>query len=138
MSLVLSIAFLSGVVRATGAPEAGARYFYCEAMGLMQSDPCAEAAHRGARGERGEPTNEIEEQHIDCCAVGTLPPMPGGALARAMTISAPPMLAAAWARASVAPSSASAPRFAARGHERWLPPPRPPGERRAALMVFLT
>jgi hypothetical protein len=37
-ALLLSFAFVSGLARPQG------RYFYCEAMGLLASDPCAAAA----------------------------------------------------------------------------------------------
>ena len=134
-SLVLSFAFVCGVLRATGAPAAGAHYFYCEAMGLLESDPCDAGAHRS---DRGDPAREVHEQHFDCCQVGTLPPMPDGTIARAPSVPAPALLAIIAPSPIVDPHSTNDLRRPARAYEKWRAPPRRPSERRAALMVFLT
>src|SRR5260221_11428193 len=70
--LVLAFAVLCGIV------HAGARYFYCEALGLLPSDPCAEVSGDG-HGKR--PLDALSEHHADCCEIVTLIPMPRAAQA---------------------------------------------------------
>lgn len=129
-SLLLAIALLCGAFRA------GGRYFYCEAMGMMLTDPCAAAA--AAAPDAPPPAHELRERDVDCCIVGTLPPMPAGAASREVRVGAAPFVAivpgrvfAALAQWLVAGDhrEASGPRAAL---------PRPPGAARARLMVFLT
>ncbi|MGH7436625.1 MAG: hypothetical protein ACRENE_13205, partial [Polyangiaceae bacterium] len=67
--LVLSLAVLFGTV------QSGGRYFYCEALGLMPSDPCAQASSAA----HGGPVGTLSEQHTDCCEVVTLAAMPQAA-----------------------------------------------------------
>jgi hypothetical protein len=124
--LVLAFAVLSGV------DQSGARYFYCEAFGLMATDPCVQSS----QARRG-PLEAVDTPLADCCEVVTLPAMPEGA--RAMSPSVPPA-----ARAAVLPPtlltdawSSRGPRFPNPERQRWRPPPRAPSEVRAQLMVFL-
>jgi hypothetical protein len=127
--LLLAFAVLAGVT------HSGARYFYCEAIGLSASDPCAEAS--GTAGD-ADPCGTLREQPGDCCEVVTLPTLPDGA--RVATSAVPPApsvatLPALWLAdgpaAGVRPSHRDL-------FERWRVPPRSPSEARAQLMVFLT
>lgn len=114
--------------------QAGARYFYCEAVGLSASDPCA-----GSAGERSAcPLRSLQRSTVDCCTIITLASMPVGDPV------APCAVHPAGVSAMV-PAGEYAEVRPAAGHEgiarrmgRWHKPPRPSGELRAQLMVFLT
>lgn len=129
--LLLSFAMFSGTMRA------GHRYFYCEAMGLMESDPCAAAAQSDGT-EDVAPATEARQVHTDCCEIVAFSPMPAGTTIAGRDIP-PPALAAflptALQRADLLASPRSRPD---RSSERWRVPPRYPGELRTQLMVFLT
>ena len=117
-----------------GAAQSGARYFYCEALGLSTSDPCA----AGARAAEPCPFTSVKAQSIDCCSIITMPSMPDGARAQEQTVPAAGfvmLLPAREYRGHASPLGADA--FSRRAF-RWERPPRPGGERRAQLMVFLT
>jgi hypothetical protein len=117
-----------------GATQSGAHYFYCEALGLSASDPCA----AGARAAEPCPFKSLQAQSIDCCSIITLPSMPDGARAQEPTVVPAGVIALLPARDSSGPdTSLGAERFSLRAF-RWERPPRPGGERRAQLMVFLT
>jgi hypothetical protein len=126
--LWLALAIMAGPV------QAGARYFYCEALGLSVSDPCSAAARSG----HPCPFESIERQSIDCCSVITLPSIPEGASAEEHAV--PParivaiLGAGEYARS---PSGTVAGGFA-QGVQRWKRPPRPGGDLRTQLMVSLT
>jgi hypothetical protein len=125
--LVLALGVLFGIV------QSGGRYFYCEALGLMPSDPCAQASGAAT----GSPVGALSEQHTDCCEVVTLPAMPAAAEA-----AGPCVAPAARVALVAAPSlTASMPFVAWSGAERlfelWRPPPRAQSDARAQLMVFL-
>ena len=125
--LVLAIAVLSGI------GHSGARYFYCEAFGLMATDPCADASYRNR-----VPFEVVDEAIADCCEVVTLPAIPDGA-----RVANPGVLPAACV--AVTPAGWQADGRAGRqpclhglNHLRARPPPRGPTEARAQFMVFLT
>ena len=125
--LVLAFAVLTGI------GHSGARYFYCDALGLMASDPCVQASQT-----RQGRTETLSAPLADCCEVVTLPGLPEGARAQNPTVPPP-------ARIAVLPVESLA--LLGTIHElqslnllleRWRPPPRGPSEARAQLMVFLT
>jgi hypothetical protein len=122
---VLAIAVLFGVL------HSGSRYFYCEALGLLPSDPCA-AASSDAHSKT--PLQTLSERTADCCEIVTLGAMPPAAQA------AGPGVAPA-ARVDIVPARWLAGRIdseaPSRAFQRWRPPPRASGEVRAELMVFL-
>jgi hypothetical protein len=126
--LLLALAILCGTT------QAGARYFYCEAFGLSTSDPCGGAAH----GRNACPLRSIEPQSIDCCSVISIPLMPDGARLDERTVPSAGVVAILPAREyAVTPPLFDGDGFGQRA-ERWERPPRPGGELRAQLMVFLT
>jgi len=125
--LVLALAVVFAMV------QSGGRYFYCEALGLMPSDPCAEvsgAAHRG-------PLRTLTEQHTDCCEVVTLATTPPAAQTATPCVAPAPCVAlvAAPRLSASMPFVSSLDRE--RLFERWRPPPRAPNDVRAQLMVFV-
>jgi hypothetical protein len=124
--LLLALAVICGAV------QSGARYFYCEAVGLSTSDPCAAVARAGGAC----PFETVRRQSIDCCSIVTLPSMPDGARARERTVAAAGVVEVLPAREYVASPFRveGSPRRAFR-IER---PPRSGGELRTQLMVFLT
>jgi hypothetical protein len=127
--LLLAFALLFGLV------QSGGRYFYCEALGLLPSDPCAEA---WGKAHSAGAESMFSEHHADCCEIVTLEAMPQAAQATAPGVPpAPcvailPTLSCAPGTDSPLPSSRVAQAF-----ERWRPPPRAPNDVRAQLMVFL-
>jgi hypothetical protein len=126
--LVLALAVVFGTV------QAGARYFYCEGVGLSASDPCAGRA----QGDGRCPFNSVDRQSIDCCTVIAMPAMPDGARAHEHAVHpagvAAVMPAGQYTHGQLGLGQTSF----ARREERWRKPPRPAGELRAQLMVFLT
>jgi hypothetical protein len=127
--LLLAFAVLSGIA------QSGARYFYCEALGLMPSDPCVQA-HCGGDGLGYG--NLLKERRADCCEVVTLPTMPDAA--RAANASVPPAAVVAIVPSGWPADLPATPALRAtkRSFDRWRPPPRSAGEVCAQLMVFLT
>jgi len=130
-ALLLSLAVLAGAARAR------ARYFYCEAMGLMETDPCAAPAKNDG-AEDVATSREVREAHTDCCEIVTLSRMPAGTTIAAQDV--PPPALAAFLPAAIIRTTLLANPSAQRDRssERWRVPPRYPGELRAQLMVFLT
>jgi hypothetical protein len=126
--LVLALAVICGAV------QSGARYFYCEALGLSTSDPCAASA----RGGGGCPLESVGPQSIDCCAIITLPAVPEGARAREQTVAPAGVVALLPASEYVGPNSLLRVDGFAQTALRVERPPRPGGELRTQLMVFLT
>lgn len=124
--LLVAVAVLAGPL------QSGSRYFYCEGLGLLASDPCA----RGAAEAPKCPLRSAERLHGDCCQRITMPTMPDGAGADQLRVApagfAELLTAADYVRTGVA--------IDAHQHfdEHRRRPPRPPDERRAQLMVFLT
>jgi hypothetical protein len=125
---VLALSVLFGIV------HSGGRYFYCEALGLLPSDPCAEAS---ADGRGKSPLGMLSERRADCCEIVTLATMPpaarsaGPSVAPAARISIVPAL---WLAGRV---DFAAPSRVDRAFERWRRPPRASNDVRAQLMVFL-
>jgi hypothetical protein len=126
--LVLALAVICGTT------QSGARYFYCEALGLSTSDPCAASA----QGGDACPVKSVEPQSIDCCSIVTLPSMPDGARAYERTVAPAGVVALLPASDYVGPRSPPRVEGFARTALRIERPPRPGGELRTQLMVFLT
>jgi hypothetical protein len=127
--LLLAFAVVCGIA------QSGSRYFYCEALGLMPSDPCVEAARGGETDPCG---TSLSEKLADCCEVVTLPAMPEAARAASPTVVPPAVVAIVPGGGLAEPPPAPALRDSNRFFERWRPPPRSSSEIRAQLMVFLT
>lgn len=125
---VLALALLTGLAHANG------RYFFCEAMGLLQGDPCVAAA---AIDADGDDSPSVRATHDDCCEVLTLPPMPAGEELSPPVVRSSPVVAAACAVPTqvLHPSSALSTHSL---HESWRAPPISARQLRAQLMVFLT
>ncbi|HEY4013038.1 MAG TPA: hypothetical protein VGM06_06855 [Polyangiaceae bacterium] len=117
-----------------GAGHVRTRYFYCEARGLSATDPCASReAH-----DPPCPLGSVHRAPFDCCRMLTMPTVPEGARSVAPTVPAAGIVAVLPpADAATAMSPTANTRFVW-GDGRWRGPPRPAGERRARLMVFLT
>jgi hypothetical protein len=125
---------LVGVMVLLAMVHANTRYFYCEALGLSETDPCTPAAHRHAC-----PAGALDQGGPeDCCQVIKMPSVPEGA--RSVEPHVPAAGVGAVVPATELLSSVASwnggPRVSAeRG--RWRRPPRSASERRAQLMVFL-
>jgi hypothetical protein len=132
--LVVAVHLLLALAVVCGTLHAGARYFYCEALGLSTSDPCAAQAHSG----NPCPLQSIERQSIDCCSVLTLPSMPEGANAARDNVPPAGLVAVLPVHDYVRSIAGSVADGFARGVQRWERPPRPGGDLRTRLMVFLT
>jgi hypothetical protein len=126
--VVLALAVLFGIV------QSGGRYFYCEALGLLPSDPCAEAS-RDSHGKG--PLGMLSERHTDCCEIVTLAAMPRAAHAAAPRVAPAARVALIPALWLAGPADSAAPCANGRSFERWRPPPGALKEVRARLMVFL-
>jgi len=126
--LLLALAVICGAV------QSGASYFYCEALGLSTSDPCAASA----QGGDACPVKSVEPQSIDCCSIVTLPSMPDGARAHEQTVAPAGVVARLSATESIGTPSPFRVENYARSALRIERPPRPGGELRTQLMVFLT
>jgi hypothetical protein len=126
--LVLAFAVLFGIV------QSGGQYFYCDALGLLASDPCAETARDG----HGRcPLGTLSEHHADCCELVTLAAMPQAARADGPRVEPAALVAiipAPWPEGGSHSATSSRPD---RAFERWRPPPRASNDVRAQLMVFL-
>jgi hypothetical protein len=119
-----------------GIAQAGARYFYCESLGLSATDPCASRSHETREHERC-PLAAVDRAPFDCCRVITMPSVPVGA--RAIEPGVPSACVVAILPAVLDTLGSAPPRAPiAREGERWRGPPRASRERRAQLMVFLT
>ena len=124
--LVLAFAVVSGV------GQSGARYFYCEAFGLMATDPCVQAS-QASRG----PFEALDTPLADCCEVVTLPAMPEGARVASWSVPSAGCAAVLPAAVLIDPWSSRGHQLQSPERQRWRPPPRAPSEVRAQLMVFL-
>jgi len=117
-----------------GIAHAGGRYFYCEALGLSASDPCARASNDAHSKSL---SGMLSERGVDCCEVLTLAAMPqaaqpvGPSVAPAARVATLPAL---WLADLV---DGPAPARVDRAFKRWRPPPRASNDVRAQLMVFL-
>jgi hypothetical protein len=129
-SLLLTFAMLSSFAHANG------RYFYCEAMGLMATDPCVSASPRDEGN--AAPLTEAREGHSDCCEVLTLPSLPQVTASASSAVPSPGLVAILPA-APLPSVQLGAPSVRPdRAREQWRPPPRSATQARAQLMVFLT
>jgi hypothetical protein len=114
---------------------AGGRYYYCDAMGLMSSDPC-----------RGDPPSSqdcegagaLRKVAADCCERLTLPSMPAGAAATDPPVAPAPITAVVAPAEYACATGADAPRPSRDRSERWGPPPPLASEMCARRMVFLS
>ncbi len=131
-SLLVSLALIAGLSRPSG------RYFYCEAMGMLPFDPCAAAAAEHENSADEDSTATIREYHTDCCDVVNVPPAPRAASAETPTVPPPALLAVLPALDFTRVLPVAPPRITISTFEKWRIPPRPPGQARAQLMVFLT
>jgi hypothetical protein len=129
-SLLLTFAIVSGLARAHG------RYFYCEAMGLLATDPCAAAAARG--GSDVAPDAEARQSDTDCCEHLVIPPTPESTTVGARVVPPPALVAILAPTSSRGEQPATAHGRLNGSLQRWRVPPRHAGELRAQLMVFLT
>jgi hypothetical protein len=118
-----------------GIAQSGSRYFYCEALGLMPSDPCVQSERGGDTDGCGK---SLSEKRADCCEVVTLPAMPDGARAASPSVSPAGLVAILPGAWLADPPATPALRPTGRFFDRWRPPPRSAGEVCAQLMVFLT
>ncbi len=130
-TLLLSFALLSSATRAK------TRYFYCEAMGLMETDPCAAAAQADG-AEHAAPTPEARPTHTDCCEIVTVSRLPAGTRIAAQDVPPPAPTALLPAGSLLATRLADPCAQPDRSSLRWRVPSRYPGELRTQLMVFLT
>jgi hypothetical protein len=124
---------LLAVAVLTGVSNAGARFFYCEALGLSMTDPCAQASK-----SEPCPTDALTDYDTDCCGVIVLPAMPPAVRTASLDVpraSEVGVRAASWDvdRSALLQQPARDP-----VRPRWHPPPRSPNEVRSRLMVFLT
>jgi hypothetical protein len=126
--LVLALAIVFGLV------QSGGRYFYCDALGLLPSDPCAEALGK-AHSMGAEST--LREHHADCCEIVTLGAMPQASRAKAPDIGPAPCVAVVPIFPLAVESDCLAQPRVAKAFERWRPPPGAANDVRAQLMVFL-
>lgn len=131
-SLLVSLALIAGLSRPPG------RYFYCESMGTLPFDPCAVAAADHEDSAHEESTASIRECHTDCCDVVHVPPAPRAVSAQTPKIPPPTLLAVLPAPRFPRVLPVAPPHAPISSFERWRVPPRPPGQARAQLMVFLT
>jgi hypothetical protein len=132
--LAATRALLAFVVVA-GIVHSGARYFYCEALGLADVDPCLRGS--SARGAPC-PVKALEESHADCCDIIRLPSVPSGTGLEGPRVHPAAVLALVPAALDGHRVFDDAPRAGALAFERWRIPPRSAGRARARLMVFLT
>lgn len=128
IGILLSFAIVSGFARANG------RYFYCEAMGLMATDPCANAAQRGEQRD----STEARSAKSDCCEVITLPSLPTGATTTSLAVPPPALVALVPATPLLDLRLGDSRAHLDRGRERWRSTARSAAQARARLMVFLT
>lgn len=126
---------LMAVVLLCGVMHAGRRYFYCEALGLALSDPCAHAAPGHASGECAP--SALEPTCPDCCTILVLQAMPDGSAVERAQVPPAPAVATIGAAPAAADAVLRDDRSVRAALGRWRVPPRPPGEARAQLMVFL-
>ena len=124
--LVFALSLVSGLA------QGGRTYFYCEAMGMMTSDPCR-LPPAGADGP------VLGDAHTDCCETLSMPRLPHGtgstariAPADAPTLAVPSLVPSPEAGLVLSRASAEVPR------PRACPPSPAARERRARLMVSLT
>lgn len=126
--LLVAIAVLFGIA------QAGARYFYCEGLGLSATDPCAQ----GATHHSPCPLASFGRDPFDCCQVLTMRSMPEGARSIVPVVPSAGLLAILSPVHRADASLWNGRIVVAREGERGRAPPSSSSERRAQLMVFLT
>jgi len=129
-----ALCFLVAITMLFGIPQAGARYFYCEGLGLSTTDPCAQAATHPPPC----PFGSFDRERVDCCHVIAMPSMPEGARSIVPAVPSAGLVALLPAVPTGDTSLWDGSVLVARGGERGRAPPSSSGERRARLMVFLT
>lgn len=130
---VLGLALLFALI--SGLAHSGERYFYCEAMGMLQWDPCQQGFSDDE--DARDPVDEIKSG--DCCELGRFPSLPHASTTSTPGVN-PPRLVAIFATPDLRSSGcAHVLRQSSNSPMRWpVPPPRAATLRRAELMVFLT
>jgi hypothetical protein len=126
--LVLAFAMVFGIV------HSGARYFYCEAFGLLPFDPCAEAR---CELHSKSPSDMLGERPADCCEIVTLAATPQAAQAAIPSVRPAPCVAILPALWIAGRTDGLARSELDRTFGRWRPPRRASNDTRARLMVFL-
>jgi hypothetical protein len=133
----LALAFarlLVAFVVLAGIAHSGARYFYCDALGLATIDPCV----RGSGGDVETcSTRSLQEHRDDCCRIITLPSIPNGARLEGPFVPPAAVLSTVSAEGYVRAFDDQT-RSQSMVLARWRTPPRSAHEVRSQLMVFLT
>ena len=118
-----------------GIAHSGARYFYCEALGLSASDPCLQ----GSRGDVETcPTEALHERQDDCCETITLPSVPNGARVESPSVSPAGVVGIVPPGQFVSDTLDKQLTCRMLAFARWRTPARSQQKLRAQLMVFLT
>src|SRR5579864_5648691 len=125
VGMLLAVALLSGTL------QAGARYFYCEGLGLSASDPCAAAARHA---DDRCPLRGIERKSPDCCSMIQLPSMPDGTRVDGHSVPPAGITKVLSASQYTLETTGIGRETSVSRTERWRIPPRPSGELRAQLM----
>lgn len=128
-------AFAVSLALVSGLTQAGNRYFYCEAMGMLQHDPCAEAPRAD---DSAHSSNAPVAKRGDCCEIVTFPSLPEGSTASSPSVSPPALIALVPASELGEHSTDGLAWRVAPLFERWRLPPPTAAQRRVELMVFLT
>src|SRR5579883_2416131 len=132
--VLVALSALMVCVLASGAVEAGARYYYCAAMDRAQAEPCCPPS---ARPDNGRVVPHATLARPDCCQARMRPALPEGVSAEMPAPLSSPLVAVLPAVAFSAPRAVRPP--PTRGGFAWsLPPPLSASETRARLMVFLS
>jgi hypothetical protein len=117
-----------------GPVQSGARYFYCDAVGLMAFDPCAQASEQAHMC----PLEALQSQSADCCQRITMPTMPDGARASERTVAPAALVSLLPAADYVTSHLPVLARSRVHWARRWRRPPPATGDLHTQLMVFLT
>jgi hypothetical protein len=125
---------LVAVVVVCGVTQSGARYFYCEALGLSITDPCVcPAEHRGT-----ECPVQFEPRPVDCCKVVRLPVVPRAARLAEAGIEPSPWVALLPPLHGSRGLDGFAEPPPRRVLQRWRAPPRTSERVHEQVSVFLT
>ncbi|MGH7272714.1 MAG: hypothetical protein ACREJ3_19980 [Polyangiaceae bacterium] len=127
--------FLLSFVMLSGIAHANARYFYCEAMGVMSTNPCS-AGDRSATG-KGVGA-EVRQQSADCCHLGIFAPMPEATPPPVRSIPPAALVAVMPLRAWIGGPQTSAYVEGDHAVDRWRIPSRSAAKQRALGMVLRT
>jgi hypothetical protein len=127
--LLLAFVVVAGIV------HSGARYFYCEAVGLAATDPCVQSSRAGAERCREGALRELRD---DCCEVVTLPSIPNGARTEGPIVPPAAVGAVVAVDRHLGAFDGGIITSQALALARWRTPPRSVQRVHAQLMVFLT